>query len=389
MSPQIRVLVVGGGIGGAFAAHALHRRGIEVHVYEQATRIAEIGAGIQLTPNSLRLLDRNGLADRIFDVGVPYAGGSCYYQADGTYVAPMVTKDSSGWNAVVGVHRADLLDTLIGALPDGVVEAGHRVVSFTQDGDAARLTFADGSTAAGDVAIGADGLHSTLSGYVEERSGPRDSHMTAYRGLVPAAQVPEWDTTIAQIWMGEGKHFLTFPVRSGNLVNYVGFVASNAQTKESWSAKGDPNELRSHFADGWDPQVRTLLDRVDETFWWGLYDRDPLTKWVDGRLVLLGDAAHPMLPHLGQGANQAIEDGAVLSLLLSQCASADAVPAALARFEQIRRPRTTEVQLGSRRNGDRYDSRGMTIADRNAEIVSMLAFRRSLYDYDAEYAATA
>jgi salicylate hydroxylase len=185
--------------------------------------------------------------------------------------------------------------------------------------------------------------------------------------------------------MVDGKHFMVFPLRSGTLVNYVGFVPTSSQTAESWSAEGDRDELAASFA-GWDPRVTDLLSKVETCFWWGLYDRRPLSKWTNGRLALLGDAAHPMLPHLGQGANQAIEDGTALAVLLEGLDQSAPIADVLQRYEALRRPRASMVQAEARRNGMRYDSMSeyKDLAQRDREIANSAAFRRSLYDYDIE-----
>jgi len=187
------------------------------------------------------------------------------------------------------------------------------------------------------------------------------------------------------VWMGDGKHFMVFPVRGGRLLNYVGFVPTENQTIESWSAIGDRDELAASF-EGWDPRVTALLEKVDSCFWWGLYDRRPLSTWTKGRLVLLGDAAHAMLPHLGQGANQAIEDGVAMAILL-EGRTAREIPDVLRQYEQLRRPRTDMIQAEARQNGLRYDSRYESLEQRDREIASSAAFRKSLYDYDVEKAA--
>ena len=187
--------------------------------------------------------------------------------------------------------------------------------------------------------------------------------------------------------MGDGKHFMVFPVRRGELVNYVGFVPTSSQTVESWSAIGDRDELAASFA-GWDARVVTLLDKVESCFWWGLYDRHPLANWAQGRLVLLGDAAHPMLPHLGQGANQSIEDGVALSVFLAGRDPAQ-VPAILQHYQAFRRVRTDIVQAEARQNGHRYNSNYKSLAVRDTEIKSSAELRKWFYDYDVEAAAVA
>jgi salicylate hydroxylase len=182
------------------------------------------------------------------------------------------------------------------------------------------------------------------------------------------------------MWLGKGKHFLTFPLRSGELINYVGFVPADQEMKESWSAPGDPDVLRREFA-GWDPRIGSLLSEVESTFRWALYDREPLPTWTHGRLTLLGDAAHPMLPHLGQGANQSIEDGMALATILTH-ANRTTAPAALLAYENLRRERVAQVQRGARENGLRYDSANSDLRVRDAEITAHAAFRRRLYDHD-------
>ena len=182
------------------------------------------------------------------------------------------------------------------------------------------------------------------------------------------------------MWAGPSRHFLVFPVRHATMVNYVGFVPTDAEMKESWSAPGDPAVLRREF-EGWDPRIGEVLRQVDKTFRWALYDREPLPTWSTGRLTLLGDAAHPMLPHLGQGANQSIEDGMALATILAR-ADASAVPAALLAYEVLRRERVAEIQLGARQNGLRLDSAAADLAVRDAQLAAHAEFRKRLYSYD-------
>ncbi|GAA1382128.1 FAD-dependent monooxygenase [Pseudonocardia kongjuensis] len=387
MADGLRVAVVGGGIGGLACANALLGRGVDVHVYEQAPELGEVGAGVFMSPNSRRLLERMGLGPALASVGARVGEGSCYYRADGTRVAPIMTTDSSGWNGVYGMHRADLLEVLATALPAERVHTGHRCVGFEQDADVARLFFADGQRVEAEVVVAADGIKSVLQQYVVPPSTPVDSGSVAYRGLIPAAELPWWKPEVSQLWMGEGKHFMAYPVRRGELINYVGFLPYEKAVEESWSAPGDPDELRAGFT-GWAPEVTRLLEKVETTHWWGLYDREPLSRWTEGRLTLLGDAAHPMLPHLGQGANQSIEDGVALAVHLGRAAPADA-PQALLAYEEQRRPRTSEVQLGARANGRRYDSQLDDLGERDSQIASSVSFRQWLYDHDAEAAAEA
>jgi salicylate hydroxylase len=383
----IRAAIVGGGIGGLSAANALLQRGLEVSVFEQAAALGEVGAGVFIYPNSLRQLERMGFGPVLAKVGARVGRGSEYYRMDGTVVGPVLTADSSGWNGLYGMHRADLLNALADALPPGIVHTGHRCVGFEQDDRQAHVRFANGRIVEADIVIGADGLHSTLQKRVVEPSPPEYSGSRAYRGLLPMEKLPGWRQEAHQIWMGDGKHFMVFPVRGGELVNYVGFVPTQDQTIESWSAVGDRNELAASF-EGWDPRVTSLLEKVEQCFWWGLYDRRPLPCWTNGRLALLGDAAHAMLPHLGQGANQAIEDGVTLAVFL-EGRDAVEVPVCLRRYEAFRRGRTDMIQTEARKNGLRYDSRSGSLEQRDREIVTSAAFRKSLYDYDVEKSAIA
>jgi salicylate hydroxylase len=377
---QVEVAVVGGGIGGLFAANALVAHGIPVSVYEQAPALGEVGAGVFLTPNSVRQLQRVGLGPAVEKWGARVGPDSRYFRHDGAPIAPVQVTDSTGWNATFGMHRADLVEFLANALPPGIVHTGHRCTGFTQDGNRAHVSFANGATVEADVIVGADGIHSELRPYVYPPSDPVFSGSVAYRGIVPHTLLPHWPTNAWQMWLGKGKHFLTFPVRVGKLINYVGFVPADQKMKESWSSPGEPDVLRQEFA-GWDPRIESVLQRVQMTFRWALYDREPLPSWTRGRLTLLGDAAHPMLPHLGQGANQSIEDGMALATILTRADRRNA-PAALLAYERLRRERVAQVQRGARENGLRYDSAYSDLGVRDAEITAHAAFRKRLYDHD-------
>ena len=380
MMVRPKVVVVGGGIGGLFAANALIAHGLAVSVYEQAPALGEVGAGVFLTPNSVRHLQRVGLGPAVEKWGARVGPGSHYFRHDGAPIAPVQVTDSSGWNAAFGMHRADLVNFLANALPAGVVHTEHRATGFEQTDDVARVSFANGATAEGDIVIGADGIHSELRAYVFPPSPPVFHGSVAYRGVVEHARIPDLPADCWLMWLGIGKHFLTFPLRAGKLINYVGFVPADQEMKESWSAPGDPDVLRGEFS-GWDPRIEGLLRQVQKTFRWALYDREPLPTWTKGRLSLLGDAAHPMLPHLGQGANQSIEDGMALATILAR-ADRETAPAALLAYERLRRERVAAVQRSARENGLRYDSAYSDLGLRDAEISAHAAFRKWLYDHD-------
>jgi len=375
------IVIVGGGIGGLFVANALVAHGLTVSVYEQAPALGEVGAGVYITPNCVRQLQRVGLGPALEKCGARIGGSSRYFRHDGSLIAPVQVTDSFGWNATYGMHRADLIDILAKALPIGVVHTGHRCTGFERRDEVARVRFANGVVAEADVVIGADGIHSVLRAHVFRSSRAVFSGTVAYRGLVPTDVIPEeWPAESWLMWLGQCKHFLAYPVRSGTLINFVGFVPAGTEMKESWSASGDPDVLRAEFAD-WDPRIGSLLRQVRTTFRSALYDRDPLPCWTRGRLTLLGDAAHAMLPHLGQGANQSIEDGMALATLLANTDRAN-VLAALLVYERLRRERTAQVQTGARQNGLRYDSFGGDLKIRDAEINAHAEFRKHLYDHD-------
>ena len=376
----LKVLVIGGGIGGLFAANALIARGFQVSVYEQASNLGEVGAGVFLTPNSVRQLQRVSLGQAVEKFGARVGSGSQYLRHNGVPIAPVQVTDSAGWNATFGMHRADLVEILATALPTDVVHTGYRCTGCEQTGDVARVSFANGAVAEGDVVVAADGIHSELRHEVTPPSLPVFSGSVAYRGVIPHDRIPSWPTKSWLMWLGKGKHFLTFPVRAGQLINYVGFVPAGEEMKESWSAPGDPDVLRREFA-RWDPRIKSLLGQVAATFRWALYDREPLPTWSRGRLTLLGDAAHPMLPHLGQGANQSIEDGMALATILAR-ANQKTVATALLAYEGLRRERVGSIQRGARENGLRYDSANPDLGVRDAQIAAHAAFRRRLYDHD-------
>jgi salicylate hydroxylase len=380
MTSRPTVVIVGGGIGGLFAANALIAHGVGVTVYEQAPELGEVGAGVFVTPNAVRHLERAGLGPAFEKWGARVGPGSSYFRHDGASIARVQVSDANGWNACFGMHRADFVELLAANLPAGIVHTGHRAVGFEQNGNLARVRFANGATAGADVVVGADGIHSELRPHVFPPSKPVFHGTISYRGLVSRDRIPDWPMDRWQMWAGPSKHFLVFPVRHGTMVNYVGFVPTDEEMKESWSAPGDPDALRRAF-EGWDPRIGEVLKQVDRTFRWALYDREPLPTWSKGRLTLLGDAAHPMLPHLGQGANQSIEDGMALATMLAEVDAAGA-PACLLAYERLRRERVAEVVLGARTQGLRVDSTHGDLAARDAQLVAHAEFRKHLYTYD-------
>ena len=381
----LRVAVVGGGIGGAAAAAALLQRGMDVRLYEQAPALTEVGAGVAIQPNGVRALRRLGLGDELLHFGARWVDPQ-FRHSDGTYAAAMWPPPLASKIEFYGMHRADLLAMFVSRLPPEIVNTGHRCVGFEQDEKQATLMFANGARATADVVIGADGIHSTLQQYVTTPSAPLYSGSIACRGVIRTESVA-WPKGAMRNWLGAGKHFLVFPVRGNELINYVGFVTSDEPLKESWSAVGDPAALAREFA-GWDPLVEAIIAQVKTTFRWGLFDREPLSTWTRGRLTLLGDAAHPMLPHAGQGANQAIEDAVAVAMVLSRADRASA-PRALLIYERLRRERTAGVQRMSRFNGALYEAASGDLSARDGQLAAQPQQRAWIWNYDAEAEASA
>ncbi|GAC1329065.1 MAG: FAD-dependent monooxygenase [Chloroflexota bacterium] len=379
--PSMTAAVIGGGIGGVSTAVALRQKGINAHVYEQAPAIKEVGAGVALHPNGGRMLKRLGLGDEVARVGARWDDPQ-FRHFDGRLIAPWFPANMTERPEIYGMHRADLLQMLLDRVPADHLHPDHRCISIAQTDDCAVVRFANGTSVRADVVVGADGIHSTVQGYITQPSPPMFSRQVAYRGIIPAASV-DWQPGVMRNFLGPHKHFLVFPVRAHSLINYVGFIPSDEHTLESWSASGDPAALARAFA-GWDPIVEEIIANVKNTYWWGLYDREPLPVWTRGRVTLLGDAAHPMLPHVGQGANQAIEDAVVLATMLADADAASA-PEALHAYESVRRPRTARVQAISRWNGSRYDASDTTLdlGERDRQLSNQARDRAWMWECDA------
>lgn len=381
----LRVAVVGGGIGGSAAAVALLQRGIDVHLYEQAPALTEVGAGVAVQPNGIRMLRKLGLGDGIERYGARWIDPQ-YRRQDGTFAASMWPREEAERIEFYGFHRADLLSMLVDRLPPERVHTGHKCVGFEQTEAEATVVFANGARVIADVVVGADGIHSTLQQFVVAPSKPVFSGSVASRGIITAASV-DWPAGAMRNYLGAGKHFLVFPVRGGELLNYVGFITTDEATKESWSQPGDAAYLAREFA-GWDPLVGAIIAQIKTTFRWGLYDREPLARWTSGRLTLLGDAAHPMLPHAGQGANQGIEDGVALAAVLAR-ATPGSAPRALQIYERLRRAHAAGVQAKSRSNGAKYEAASGDLALRDRSLGEQWKERAWIWSHDAEAAATA
>ncbi|MGB7184907.1 MAG: FAD-dependent monooxygenase [Burkholderiaceae bacterium] len=350
-----RVAIVGGGLGGLACALALRQVGIRADVYEQASALREVGAGIVVPPNMVKPLARIGLADRLpeFCVELEAAWEFRRWQ-DGQvlFSQPMGEQCVQMYGAPCFVaHRADLMRLFETALPPDQLHLGLRCVNVTQTATSARLTLAsaDGAQTAVtvDAVIGADGIHSTVREVVTPPAQARFSGLCAFRCLVPTTRAPAMaNRPVQSLWLGPGRHFVHYPISNSQLINIVAIVPAGNWRTESWITDGSVTDLLQEFA-GWDERVLEMIASATDTKRWALYDRTPLQRWTDNRVSLLGDAAHAMLPFFAQGAAQAIEDALVLAACLRD-ADVRSVPESLQRYEAIRRPRASEVQLMSR-----------------------------------------
>jgi salicylate hydroxylase len=267
------------------------------------------------------------------------------------------------------MHRADVLRTLVAALPSDRMHIGHRLTGFADDGDRVEAQFENGARIKADLLVGADGIHSTVRHILFGPEQPRFTGCMCYRGLVPAQRLVHLDIPVeAQIWMGPGKHFVHYYVRNKELLNFVAVIDQDTWTKESWTDRGNAADAIAAF-EGWHPQVSGILQAVEETFIWALFERPPMPRWSVGRVTLLGDACHAMLPFMAQGAAQAIEDGVTLAACLAIGGTKD-VTNALTLYEARRLPRTARVQAASANNKTRFHlPDGPEQVARDAEMV--------------------
>jgi salicylate hydroxylase len=346
-----RVAIIGGGIGGATAGCALAQAGLEVSVYEAAPELKEIGAGVALHPNAMRVLRMIGVEEAVRRV----AGRSeASVTRDGRTGREISRTSRSEQAALFGlrgatVHRADLLDAIAAALPKGCVTLGRRCASVESHDDVAVAHFEDGSEIEADLIIGADGIHSRVRDSLFGPDAPRFTGKICYRSVIPLDAVagPRPDADDSQ-WLGPHGTIVLYRLRGEQLINVVCHSDDENYRHESWINECDRQEVMDRYAD-WHESLRRVFAAGDTWYKWALYDRDPIPQWTRGRITLLGDSAHPMLPYLGQGACQALEDGAVLALALS--AEAEDPCAGLARYERTRRPRASRVVLAARERG--------------------------------------
>jgi salicylate hydroxylase len=353
MAPRdISIAIIGGGIGGLTAAVSLLQAGFDVRVYEQARWLSEVGAGINIGPNASRLLFRLGLRPELDKVAFRSQFMHQRRWQDGRTLTrtPLGGQIEAAFGAPHMIfHRGELHSVLAKAFPSDRVHLAHRCVGIEQNADGVTATFENGAIAKADILIGADGIHSTVRRILLGAERPRFA-CRAYRGLIPAERLPDFPRE-STAWLGPGRHLVHYFVSAGRYLNFVGHVEQEDWISESWTEPGKVSDLRAAYA-GWHPQVQRLIDEVDETFIWAVLDRKPLSRWTFGRVTMLGDSCHPMLPFMGQGGAQAIEDAAALTACLLRCG--DDTEAALKLYETVRLPRASKIQDGSWANKARF-----------------------------------
>jgi salicylate hydroxylase/6-hydroxynicotinate 3-monooxygenase len=351
----MRIAIVGAGIGGLAAAALLARAGHKVQVYEQAPRFARVGAGIQMAPNAVKVLRLLGVAERLR--GVAFQPDLALSREWDSGKVTGELKLGGDVEARFGapylfLHRADLHAAIASAVPPDTVRLGMKLTGLDQDAREATLTFADGTRVRADTVIGADGAHSLLRELLLGADRPRFTGRIAYRTVFPAARLgAARPASVRTKWWGPDRHMVVYYVTAArDELYFVTSVPERAEwmTPESWSARGDLEELRAAYA-GFHPDVQALLQAASEVHKWGIFERDPLPRWREGRVVLLGDACHPMTPYMAQGAASALEDAAVLARCIAE-ADGDGLEQAFALYEATRKPRASAIQTGSSKN---------------------------------------
>ena len=383
----MNVIIVGAGIGGLVSALCLDAKGHKVKIYEQAEILSELGAGIQLSPNATKVLNYLGL----FKDLEPYIFEPNSFQFLNFLTGKVITERKLGeaikkdFNSPnYDIHRADLQRVLLNKIKVKNIDI-HSNMKVTNVGNNKNSAFieVDGKEIQADLVIGADGIHSKVSDSLFGKKEIIYTGNVAWRMLIPVEILPENlilpDTTV---WLGPNKHFVTYHVNGGKNLNCVCLVEQDGWFNESWSEKGEIEELKKAYK-GWNRTIETLLQHADPNtlYKWALHDRLPMKQWSKGRIIVLGDAAHPMLPFLAQGAAMAIEDGAVLANCIDNF---DEVEEALKYFEKIRKPRTSYVQSAARRNAKVLHLSGLAAILRNLVMgyIGNKIFKK-LYSYDA------
>lgn len=347
-----RVAIVGGGIGGLCAAALLRQRGIEAVVFEQAPAFREVGAGLQVSPNGVKVLRSLGLGNALDALGV--RPQNLVIRGWKTGIAISRTGIQGDFDRAYGapyyhVHRADLHQMLLGAVAPSALQVGRRLTSMDMDDGNGEVTLGFGEDRARfDAVIGADGIHSAVRRFLHGDESPRFTGNVAFRAMVPVDDALRREVARdSTIWVGPGGHVVHYYVRGGSLLNIVAVQETTRWADESWTQEAERGDLLQAFA-GWNKGLLRILERAEQCNRWALYDRDPLPAWGRGRATLLGDAAHPMLPFLAQGAVMAMEDA---FLLAESLAAGSDVAQSLRTYEGARIQRTGRIQLAARARG--------------------------------------
>jgi 2-polyprenyl-6-methoxyphenol hydroxylase-like FAD-dependent oxidoreductase len=351
------IAIVGAGIGGLTAALSLIRQGIGVDVYEQAPELKELGAGVQISSNGTRVLYALGLGEAIDRLGVIVAGKEIRLWSTGQtwklfdLGAESVERYGSPY---MMFHRGDLHAAVLEAIrreQPGAVHLNQKCTGVTQSGDCVTIHFENGETATAPLVIGADGVQSRVRLLVFGADRPEFTGIVCWRVLVPRDRVPESiRMKVGTNWVGPGGHVVHYPVRSGALLNLVGLMERDDWRVESWTVQGSKDEFHGDFRN-WHPDIHAMIDSGDIPYKWALFARPPMPAWTRGRVALLGDACHSMLPMMAQGAVMAIEDGMVLGRCVAKYG---ATPEALQRYETVRRERANRCVAASIDNAKRF-----------------------------------
>ena len=371
MALSKKIVIAGAGIGGLCAALALAKRGFEVAVYEQSLQLGEVGAGLQLSPNAMHVLETLGVGANVKAKGFrPESAVMRHFQTGKTYfTVPLGEVATKKFGAeYLHIHRADLHNVLYDGCKDSNVGIylGQTIQSYQQSSQHVTIQFESGESLEADLLIGADGIKSKVQAGMLGQTPAQFTGQVAWRGVVAANRLPQGlIKPNANLWVGPGKHFVSYYLRGGDLVNFVAVQERCDWQKESWNEPGDINKLQETFT-GWHPEVTELLAASEQCCLWALFDRQPLSQWVEQNVALLGDACHPMLPFLAQGAAMAIED----SYALAHCLANDNnTQAALKTYQDIRLTRTSNIQLGARNNASLYHMSSTHCAGEASSVV--------------------
>ena len=350
-SKPLRVAIIGAGMGGLACAAALRQSGAEVTIYEQAQAFARIGAGIQMTPNAVKALRGLGLEEHLRAVGFEASKGLNRASVDGrvTNEVALGARIIEQCGApLITLHRGDLHSILLSGVDEGVIQRGKRLLRYEQGADHVELAFEDGSSAEADLLVAADGVHSIVREQMLGKEAPRFTGRVAYRTTFPARLLGDLPIDERCKWWGPDRHIVIYYItRNRDEVYFVTSTPEPDYNLESWSTIGDLATLREAYRD-FHPTVRGVLDACPQVHKWALVVRAPLPRWHDGRVVLLGDACHPMTPYMAQGAASAIEDAVILSRCLAR--SGDGLQASLQSYFASRHPRASAIQQGSAEN---------------------------------------